>query len=103
MEATVATGSGDDRAVTIKTRAGEGEEVEVIVSDHGCGVPEERIDKLFTPFSTTKKAGMGMGLSISQAIVRAHGGKISFCNNEDGGATFYFTLPAADRENQNGR
>ena len=63
----------------------------------------DRIDKLFTPFSTTKKSGMGMGLSISQAIVRAHGGNIGFRNNDAGGATFSFTLPAATRENVDGR
>jgi two-component system sensor kinase FixL len=61
------------------------------------------MDKLFVPFSTTKKSGMGMGLSISQAIVRAHGGRIDFHNNDTGGATFWFTLPAAQRESRDGR
>jgi two-component system sensor kinase FixL len=41
---------------------------------------------------------MGMGLSISQAIVRAHGGRIDFYNNDSRGATFWFTLPAASKE-----
>jgi two-component system sensor kinase FixL len=88
--------------VTICTRRHGPDEVEISVSDRGGGVPDDRIDKLFTPFSTTKKAGMGMGLSISQAIVRAHGGRIDFQNNQQGGATFSFTLPVADREIQNG-
>ena len=102
MEATSASDAGDDRSVTLRTCRNGMNEIEVSVSDQGCGVPDERIDKLFTPFSTTKKSGMGMGLSISQAIVRAHGGQIRFHNNDDGGATFSFTLPAAKRESQHG-
>jgi two-component system sensor kinase FixL len=102
MEATVANGGHKERSVTIRSRRQGGDKVEIIVTDRGCGVPEDRIDKLFTPFSTTKKSGMGMGLSISQAIIRAHGGSIEFHNNEDGGATFSFTLPAANQEIQDG-
>ena len=100
MEASVAGDSGDDRSVTLRTCRSGANGIEVSVSDEGSGVPEDRIDKLFTPFSTTKKSGMGMGLSISQAIVRAHGGQIGFRNNDGGGATFSFTLPAAHRESQ---
>ena len=103
MEASVVADRAGGRSVTIRTRPVGVDEIEVAISDHGPGVPEERFDKLFTPFSTTKKSGMGLGLSISQAIVRAHGGQIRFHNNDDGGATFSFTLPAANRENGNGR
>ena len=92
-----------EKSVAIRTRAGEENEIEVSVTDCASGVPEEHVDKLFTPFSTTKKSGMGMGLSISQAIVRAHGGRIDFRNNEAGGATFWFTLPAAKQETSNGQ
>jgi two-component system sensor kinase FixL len=76
----------------------DGNFVEVSVTDRGCGVPRECVDRLFTPFSTTKKSGMGMGLSISQAIVRAHGGEIDFRGNDNGGTTFWFTLPAVERD-----
>jgi two-component system sensor kinase FixL len=97
MEAMAAT---DDNAgsITIRTRIREDGQVEISVSDQGCGVPEKYADKLFTPFSTTKSSGMGMGLSISQAIVRAHGGGIGFHSNDGGGTTFWFTLPAVKRE-----
>ena len=84
--------------IKISTRLNAENKVEVSVEDCGCGVPENRADKLFLPFSTTKKSGMGMGLSISQAIVRAHGGQIDFRNNKKVGATFWFTLPAAKRD-----
>ena len=92
------TGSGSEgRSIAIRTRMAAENEIEVSVSDTGCGIPDEYADKLFTPFSTTKSSGMGMGLSISQAIVRAHGGGIGFRNNDDGGTTFWFTLPAVER------
>jgi two-component system, LuxR family, sensor kinase FixL len=68
--------------------------VEVIVCDAGAGIPLDQVPKLFESFSTTKGQGMGLGLSISKAIIEAHGGKIWGLNNVDGGATFGFALPA---------
>jgi signal transduction histidine kinase len=98
MEAMIATGDDDERSVSIRTRMLDGDQIEVSVSDRGCGVPDDFADSLFTPFSTTKSSGMGMGLSISQAIIRAHGGSIGFSNNDGRGTTFWFTLPAIERE-----
>jgi len=103
MEAMLAIGECKERPVRITTRLSGDNEIRVTVTDNGCGVPKDRVDKLFTPFSTTKKSGMGMGLSISQAIIRAHGGQIDFRDNETGGATFWFTLPTATQESRNGR
>lgn len=98
MEAMMAADAPDGRSITISTRKHDGNFIEVSVTDKGCGVPREYVDRLFTPFSTTKKSGMGMGLSISQAIVRAHGGEIDFRGSDDGGTTFWFTLPAVERD-----
>ncbi|MFI4974363.1 MAG: PAS domain S-box protein [Caulobacterales bacterium] len=67
----------------------------VAVSDTGSGITEETMSRLFEPFMTTKKDGMGVGLSICRTIVEAHGGTIWAENNPDGGATFSFTLPNA--------
>ena len=97
MEAMIAT-DNEERSIAIRTRGSDNGQIEVSVSDRGCGVPQDYVDKLFTPFSTTKTSGMGMGLSISQAIVRAHGGSIGFRNNDSGGTTFWFTLPAVERD-----
>ena len=47
---------------------------------------------MFEPFVTTKASGMGLGLSVSRALIDAHGGRIWAENNADGGATFGFTL-----------
>lgn len=95
MEAMLDCNCGKNMSIRIETRTDGDGQVRISVTDTGCGIPEDRIEKLFTPFSTTKKSGMGMGLSISQAIIRAHGGRIDYRNNETGGATFWFTLPAA--------
>ena len=79
--------------ITISTHAIDGDAIEVAVADLGTGVPDDVVDKLFTPFTTTKANGMGMGLSICRSIINAHGGHLSFRNNPDHGATFYFQLP----------
>ena len=65
----------------------------VTVTDCGAGIDEHKVDRLFEPFCTTKPEGMGMGLAISQTIIKAHGGRMGARNNPEGGATFYFTVP----------
>ena len=67
--------------------------VKVFVTDFGTGIDENNIERLFEPFYTTKPEGLGMGLSISQTIIKAHGGTMEASNNLKGGATFAFTLP----------
>ena len=83
----------------IKTALEDVRTVKVSVTDSGTGIDEHLIDRLFEPFYTTKPEGMGMGLSISKTIIKAHGGKMGARNNPAGGATFYFTLPI-DREDR---
>jgi two-component system, LuxR family, sensor kinase FixL len=65
------------------------------VRDSGTGIPSALTDHLFEPFVTTKKEGLGLGLSISRTIVAAHGGRIWAENNADGGATLHCVLPSA--------
>lgn len=72
--------------------------VTVSVSDTGAGIGAETMARLFQPFVTTKKDGMGVGLSICRTIVEAHGGTIWAETNPDGGATFRFTLPSASEQ-----
>ncbi len=82
------------RRVIIHTRLLDGENVEVSVRDSGPGLPNDRPEKVFDHFFTTKQQGMGMGLTIVRSLVESHGGKISAQNMPDGGARFFFTLPA---------
>ena len=65
------------------------------VSDNGGGIRAEIMDNLFESFVSggDSQRGMGLGLSICQAIVKAHNGNITAENNDKGGATFRFTLP----------
>jgi two-component system, LuxR family, sensor kinase FixL len=72
--------------------------VEIMISDTGHGVSPEFLPRLFEPFVTTKEAGMGVGLSISKAIVEAHGGRLWMEANPVGGTIFRFTLPAVIEE-----
>lgn len=70
--------------------------IEIEVSDTGSGFQDDVIPNLFQTFFTTKETGMGVGLSISRSIIEAHGGHMWAESHTSGGATFRFTLPAAD-------
>jgi two-component system sensor kinase FixL len=91
--ATEAMRDSDRRELMVRTAPGGDGTVVVEVADTGPGISDEIAARLFKPFVTTKPGGMGVGLSISKRIVEAHGGKISVMRNENGGATFRFTLP----------
>jgi two-component system sensor kinase FixL len=86
----------EHKEVVVHSVAGDSNEVQVGVSDNGCGLPEYVEDSLFEPFFTTKEDGMGMGLSISRSIVTSHGGRMWFSRNPERGTTFFFTVPAAE-------
>ena len=85
----------DARRLHIRTLRHDGarEAVEIIVSDTGEGLPEGEINRVFDPLFTTKPDGVGVGLSISRSIVRAHGGRLWAEPNPLTGAQFHFTLP----------
>jgi PAS domain S-box-containing protein len=70
--------------------------VTLAVQDAGIGFKRDEMDRLFEAFYTTKPHGMGMGLAISRSIIEAHGGRLWAEPNQSGGATFLFSLPAAD-------
>jgi two-component system sensor kinase FixL len=91
------------RELHIGIRRTSEDEVAVTVEDSGPGIPEEIADQLFKPFTTTKSGGMGIGLSISKRIVEAHGGDMTVSKSQLGGASFSFTLPAFNEENDDDR
>lgn len=84
------------RILRIAAKRREDGKIEVTVEDNGPGLPDSIAQRLFTPFSTTRASGMGLGLSICQTIVEAHGGRIWTDRSELGGAAFHFTLDPAE-------
>ncbi len=89
----------DTGRITITTAA-VGDHVEVDVSDNGCGIPGENLEKIFDPFFTTKPVGRGtgQGLAITRAIVtEKHGGAITVHSAVGSGTRFSLTLPVAGR------
>ena len=82
--------------ITVKTRYEEGR-VYVSISDTGCGIPEDRLEKIFEPFYTTKEVGKGtgLGLSIAYDIVKKHNGEIRVESTVGRGTTFTVKIPVA--------
>lgn len=70
--------------------------INISIIDSGKGISRKLETQLYQPFTSSKKSGMGLGLSISRSIVSAHGGQLEFSNNKSGGATFFFSLEAID-------
>ncbi len=87
----------EKRELTVASAANEGM-IAVRVIDTGTGIAPEIASQLFQPFITTKRQGMGVGLSICRTIVEAHGGQISVEPNPGGGTVFCFTLRAVTKE-----
>ncbi len=71
--------------------------VKISFADTGCGIDEDGMSKLFQPYYTTKTDGHGLGMTIIQAIVRAHGGKIDVESGPDRGTTVTVSFPRAHR------
>jgi two-component system, LuxR family, sensor kinase FixL len=87
------------RELIVATQAMSNESlVEVSVSDTGTGIAPELAEQLFQPFITTKKHGMGVGLSICRTIVESHGGKIWVESEPNRGTVFRFTLRSVSQE-----
>ena len=82
-----------EREVLVQAKLASAEMLEVSVRDRGVGVSTNELEKIFQPFYTTKREGMGMGLCICRSIVNSHRGRLWADNNPDRGATFYFTVP----------
>ena len=86
------------RELVVSTAVTDEDMIAIAVADTGSGITPEVASQLFQPFVTSKRDGMGVGLSISRTIVEAHGGQITAQPNPGGGTTFRFTLRAAPQE-----
>ncbi len=85
------------RELTVRSCEYEADHVLVEVKDRGKGIDTEDLHRIFNAFFTTKRDGMGMGLSVCRSIIQTHGGRIWALPNADGaGTTFSFTLPCSE-------
>ncbi|MCL5935739.1 MAG: PAS domain S-box protein, partial [Firmicutes bacterium] len=71
--------------------------VKITIKDHGTGIPEEHLKKIFDPYFTTKQKGSGLGLSTSYSIIKNHGGYIAVESEMGAGSTFYIYLPVTKK------
>jgi two-component system sensor kinase FixL len=88
----VAERGGPERQVQVRLRH-IADEVQVEVEDNGCGVRPDIAEHLFEPFETSKRRGLGLGLSLSREIVKAHGGSLRWDATVTTGARFVLRLP----------
>ena len=86
----------EERIISIEVLQEAREDILFKVSNAGPAIKQAIAAELFTPFFTTKDAGLGMGLSISRSIIEAHGGRIWYVSEADDGSCFCFTLPTVD-------
>jgi C4-dicarboxylate-specific signal transduction histidine kinase len=89
--------SVEDRPRELRIQsATESDAVQVSVHDTGVGLDQEDVERIFRPFFTTKREGIGMGLAISRSIIEAHGGRLWAAARSLHGAVFQFSLPQAN-------
>jgi two-component system sensor kinase FixL len=84
--------TSERRELIVSTGPAEDDMIAVDVADMGCGISPDVASRLFQPFVTTKRQGMGVGLSISRTIIESHGGEITVKPGPAGGTIFRFTL-----------
>ncbi|MGB7117280.1 MAG: ATP-binding protein, partial [Anaerolineales bacterium] len=86
---------GAEGTITITSSSLDHNWVEIKISDTGTGIPQENLNKVFSPFFTTKTPGKGtgLGLSITYGIIKMHRGQINVQSQEGKGTTFTITLP----------
>ena len=91
-------------ALTVRTRA-ENKNLVITIADTGCGIEQKNLDRIFTPFFTTRARGVGLGLAIVHTIIHKHGGSITVDSVVGTGTTFMITLPVRTdiSEVKNGR
>ena len=85
---------GGDACVSVETESGA---IDIVIDDHGPGIPDDQREMIFIPFYRIDRAGdggVGLGLSIAQAIVHGHGGNIYLVNRPGGGLRARVSLPA---------
>jgi hypothetical protein len=76
----------------------EAEEFRLTIRDEGTGIAPEDLQKIFQPYYTTKEAGIGLGLAITERIIREHRGRVEVESDPDRGTTFTIVIPRNPRK-----
>ena len=97
IDITAAAVDAEDETATAAEQA-TGPTIRITISDSGPGIPAEVIDRIFSPFFTTKPQGSGLGLAIVRKIVDAHDGRIDVGGRPGGGTVFRVTLPVRNQQ-----
>ena len=84
--------------IEVTIRQNEKNEIEIILSDTGCGISEELVEEIFNPFFTAKERGTGLGLSIVQRIINEQGGRITVASKINQGTQFTVILPGTEKK-----
>jgi len=85
----------DGGTLSIKTERTDGT-LSILVSDTGIGIPADDLSKVFDPYFTTKKNGLGLGLAMTKRVVEEHGGKVDIQSFEGKGSKVIITLPTSE-------
>jgi two-component system NtrC family sensor kinase len=90
--------------MAVSSRTANQRGLEIVVTDTGCGIPPENLDKLFDPFFTTKEVGhgTGLGLAVSYGIAERHGGYLRAESEVGKGSRFTVWLPVEEQDGRNG-
>jgi signal transduction histidine kinase len=87
----------DSGSIAISAKA-ERKHVTIAVADTGCGISADELEKVFSPFYTTKEKGSGLGLAVAAKIVEGHRGRIEAESTPGHGSVFRIRLPRTGRE-----
>ena len=85
----------ENRSLVIRSVKASQDLIRIDVIDNGCGIKNADAKNIFNPFFSTKRSGMGLGLSICRSIIESHGGHLNFETRHNHGTKFFMTLPIA--------
>jgi signal transduction histidine kinase len=89
-----------DRRIELSIQGARGGLATVRIRDNGCGIPADKIPKIFNPFFTSKQNGTGLGLGVAKKVIEAHRGAIDVTSTVGAGTEFAISVPLADAERE---
>jgi signal transduction histidine kinase len=89
--------SATERKLELSIRSNKSTGAAIVnIKDNGCGIPEDKLPKIFNPFYTSKSNGTGLGMAVAKKVVEAHRGRIEVQSSMGAGTDFEITVPLSD-------